>query len=87
MIAKNSSGEISSFPIVENIHKDNILYLTIVPARITKEIEIKANNLAIKTITSLKGAGIFGIEMFLDGNNNVLVNEISQDPIIQDIIA
>ena len=29
MIAKNSSGEISSFPIVENIHKDNILYLTI----------------------------------------------------------
>ena len=31
MIARNSSGEISYFPIGENIHKDNILYLTIVP--------------------------------------------------------
>jgi 5-(carboxyamino)imidazole ribonucleotide synthase len=80
MIAKNSSGEISSFPIVENIHKDNILYLTTAPAKITKEIEIKANNLAIKTITSLKGVGIFGIEMFLDKNDNVFVNEIAPRP-------
>ncbi|MER5174865.1 MAG: 5-(carboxyamino)imidazole ribonucleotide synthase [Candidatus Nitrosocosmicus sp.] len=80
MIARNSSGEISSFPIGENVHKDNILYLTIVPARITNEVESKATNLAIRTIESLKGSGIFGIEMFIDKNNNVLVNEIAPRP-------
>jgi len=80
MIARNTSGEISYFPIGENIHKDNILYLTIVPARITKDIENKATNLAIKTIESLNGSGIFGIEMFVDKNNNVLVNEIAPRP-------
>jgi 5-(carboxyamino)imidazole ribonucleotide synthase len=80
MIARNSSGEISSFPIGENIHKDNILDLTIVPARITKEVETKATNLAIRTIESLKGSGIFGIEMFIDKNDNVLINEIAPRP-------
>ncbi len=80
MIARNSSGEISYFPIGENIHKNNILYLTIVPARIPKEVETKATNLATKTIESLKGSGIFGIEMFVDKNNNVLVNEIAPRP-------
>jgi 5-(carboxyamino)imidazole ribonucleotide synthase len=80
MIARNSSGEISYFPIGENIHKDNILYLTIVPARITKDIENKATNLAIKTMESLQGSGIFGIEMFVDKNDNVLVNEIAPRP-------
>ncbi len=80
MIARNSSGEISSFPIGENIHKDNILYLTIVPARITNEVEEKATDLATRTIKSLKGSGIFGIEMFVDKNNNVLVNEIAPRP-------
>jgi 5-(carboxyamino)imidazole ribonucleotide synthase len=80
MIARNPSGEISSFPIGENIHKDNILDLTIVPARITDEVETKATNLAIKTIESLKGSGIFGIEMFVDNNDNVLINEIAPRP-------
>lgn len=80
MIARNASGDISYFPIGENIHKDNILYITTVPAKIDKEVESKAIELAIKTINSLKGAGIFGIEMFVDKNNNVLVNEIAPRP-------
>lgn len=80
MIARNSSGEISSFPIGENVHRDNILDLTIVPARITNEVEAKATNLAIKTIESLKGSGIFGIEMFVNNNDNVLINEIAPRP-------
>jgi len=80
MIAKNPSGDISAFPVAENIHKDNILYLTMVPAQITKDIEVKANSLAIKTIQALNGVGIFGIEMFVDTNDNVLVNEIAPRP-------
>ena len=50
MLARNLSGEVSAFPICENIHKENIFYLTIVPARIMKEVETKADDLTIKTI-------------------------------------
>jgi 5-(carboxyamino)imidazole ribonucleotide synthase len=80
MIARNPSGEVSAFPICENIHQENILDLTIAPARIAKKVETEANTLAIKTIESLKGSGIFGIEMFVDQNDNVLVNEIAPRP-------
>ena len=80
MIARNPSGDISYFPIGENVHKDNILHFTIAPAKIDKEIETKAIEIAVKTIKSLKGAGIFGIEMFIDKNNEVFINEITPRP-------
>ena len=80
MIARNPSGDISYFPIGENVHKDNILHFTIAPAKIDNEIETKAIEIAVKTIKSLKGAGIFGIEMFIDKNNEVFVNEIAPRP-------
>lgn len=80
MIARNSSGEISYFPITENIHRDHILDTTIVPARIDPNVALKATNLAVKTMESLKGSGIFGIEMFVDKDNNVLINEIAPRP-------
>ncbi len=80
MIARNASGCISHFPVVENIHEDHILKTTIAPARINTETELKAIDLAVRTMESLKGSGIFGIEMFLDENDEVLINEIAPRP-------
>src|ERR671915_2079079 len=64
MVARNPSGEIASFPVAENIHKNSILDTSIVPAGINHEIEQKAKRMAEMTMQVLKGAGIFGIEMF-----------------------
>ena len=80
MVARNSSGTISYFPVAENIHEDHILKTSIIPARISKETERKAIDLAVMTMKSLKGSGIFGIEMFVDEDDNVLINEIAPRP-------
>lgn len=80
MIARNPSGCISYFPVVENIHEDHILKTTIAPAQITSVAETRAIDLAVKTMESLKGSGIFGIEMFLDEDDEVLINEIAPRP-------
>src|SRR5919106_4097495 len=80
MVARNSSGQISSFPIAENIHRNSILDTTIVPARISDNATAKAEELAEKTMQALKGSGIFGIEMFLTRDEDVLVNEIAPRP-------
>ncbi len=80
MVARNLSGTISYFPIAENIHEDHILKISIIPARISKETERRAIDLAIKTMKSLKGCGIFGIEMFVDEDDDVLINEIAPRP-------
>jgi 5-(carboxyamino)imidazole ribonucleotide synthase len=80
MIARNPSGQISSFPIAENIHRNSILDTTIVPARISSTTVAKAEGVAEKTMKALKGSGIFGIEMFVTKDEQVLVNEIAPRP-------
>lgn len=80
MVARNTFGQIQSFPVVENIHTKNILFTTIAPARIPDNLANKALICAKKAIKTLKGAGIFGVEMFLKKDGSVLVNEIAPRP-------
>ena len=75
--ARSTAGEIPTFPVVENIHEDNILKMTIAPARINTDISNKAEKIAHKTMEVLHGAGVFGIEMFVTKNKEVLINEIA----------
>ena len=75
--ARNTKGEIATFPLVENIHEENILRMTIAPARVSTEISKRANQVAVRTMQVLKGAGVFAIEMFVTKENGILINEIS----------
>jgi len=75
--SRNTKGQIKTFPLVENIHEENILRETIAPARVTKEVTQKAEQIAQKIMTVLKGAGTFGIEMFVTLDNNIVINEIA----------
>ena len=75
--ARNTKGEIAAYPLVENIHEDNILKMTIAPARVSDVVISDAGEIAKKTMEVLKGAGVFGIEMFVDQNDSILINEIA----------
>ena len=75
--ARNTMGEIATYPLVENIHEENILRTTIAPARVSKEIIENAEQVAKKTMDVLKGAGVFGIEMFVTKDDRILINEIA----------
>jgi len=75
--SRNTKGQIKTYPLVENIHEKNILRETIAPARVTKEVTQKAEQIAEKIMTVLKGAGTFGIEMFVTQDNNIVINEIA----------
>ena len=75
--ARNTKGEIATYPLVENIHEDNILNMTIAPARVSDDVIRNAGEIAKKTMQVLNGAGVFGIEMFIDQNNKILINEIA----------
>jgi 5-(carboxyamino)imidazole ribonucleotide synthase len=75
--ARNIHGEIVTYPVVENIHKDNILEFTVAPARVDNNISHEADKIAKKTMDVLHGAGVFGIEMFVTKDDKVLINEIA----------
>lgn len=75
--ARNTKGEIATYPLVENIHEENILRTTIAPARVSQKIIEDAELVAKKTMDVLKGAGVFGIEMFVTKNDKIVINEIA----------
>ena len=75
--ARNTKGDIAIYPLVENIHENNILKVTIAPARVSDDVISNAGEIAKKTMEVLKGAGVFGIEMFIDQDDKILINEIA----------
>jgi len=75
--ARNTKGDIATYPLVENIHENNILKMTIVPARTSDDVISNAGDIAKKTMEVLKGAGVFGIEMFIDQDDKIIINEIA----------
>lgn len=77
MVARNIKGQIEVYPVVETVHENNICHTVFAPARVNGYVSKKAENLAKEVMTVLKGAGVFGIEMFLGKDNRVVVNEIA----------
>jgi len=75
--SRNTKGEIKTYPLVENIHEKNILRETIAPSRTSNEVSEKAEKIASNTMDVLKGAGVFGIEMFVTQDNEIVINEIA----------
>ena len=75
--SRNTKGEIKTYPLVENIHERNILRETIAPSRTSNEVSEKAGKIASNTMDVLKGAGVFGIEMFVTQNDEIVINEIA----------
>ena len=62
---------------IENIHKDQILKNSKIPAEISKNIFNQSRNWAISISEELKYIGTLCVEFFIDENENLYVNEIA----------
>lgn len=80
MIVRSVDGRVYAYPVVETIHKDNICHLCYCPARVADSVRLRAAILAENAVKSFPGAGIFGVEMFLLENGELLINEIAPRP-------
>ena len=78
--ARTPSGAVRTFPPAENVHVENILHLSIVPARISREIAEKAEALAVRIAESLNVVGLIAVEMFLTADGQLYVNELAPRP-------
>lgn len=80
IITRGTNGETAVFPVAENIHKDNILHQTIVPARISVKAEAKAIEAAKQIALALGLVGTLAVEMFLAENDELYINELAPRP-------
>ena len=79
IVARSTTGEISTFPVAENIHVNNILHQSIVPANISKKVEQEAQAYALKISESLNAVGLLGVEMFVV-DDSIVINELAPRP-------
>lgn len=78
--SRKKAGEAVTFPISENTHQDNILHLSMVPARITQEVQVRLIEIAKTIAGALNIVGTFCVETFLLKDGSVMVNEIAPRP-------
>ena len=81
MVARNIEGEISCYPVVEMLFDErvNICDIVIAPARIEESLRKEIEDISIKCIEALDGVGIFGVELFVKGDD-VYFSEVSPRP-------
>jgi 5-(carboxyamino)imidazole ribonucleotide synthase len=79
VIGARGDGETATYPVAENVHEDEILRESIVPARTSEAVREQADAVARDVLDALDGRGVFGIELF-QANDRILVNEIAPRP-------
>jgi 5-(carboxyamino)imidazole ribonucleotide synthase len=78
--ARAANGETTSFPVAENEHRNGILDVSIVPARVPDEIARKAESCAQGVAAKLGYTGVLAVEFFVTEDGELLVNEIAPRP-------
>ena len=79
IVARNCQG-VSSFPLIENQHRNGILDISYIPANVTQDIQQQASVAAINLVNQLEYVGLLTIEFFITQDNQLLVNEIAPRP-------
>lgn len=80
MVVSGLNGEIKSYPVVETIQTDNICHMVFAPASVSKNIGAIARDLSERAVKTFESAGIFGVELFINAEGDVVVNEIAPRP-------
>jgi 5-(carboxyamino)imidazole ribonucleotide synthase len=75
--ARGRDGDISTYPLGENHHETGILRRTLAPARVSPQVEERAQAIAARILTSLDYVGVMGVELFELADGELLVNEIA----------
>jgi 5-(carboxyamino)imidazole ribonucleotide synthase len=82
IVARNESGEVSTFPLVEMEFNPevNLVEFLISPSTLSFEIQQEAERIAKKIAEDLKIIGLLAVEMFLTKDGKILVNELAPRP-------
>ncbi len=81
VVCRLNSDNVQTFDPAENIHENGILAYSIVPARLSADIQQQARQMAQRLADELDYIGVLAVEMFVVGDTHELVvNEIAPRP-------
>lgn len=82
IVARNPSGEVKTYPVVEmEFHPTaNQVEYVLCPARINDKIASKARKIAEEVSEAFSHVGLLAVEMFRTQDDDILVNEVAPRP-------
>ena len=79
VLARGEDGVAACFPLAENSHRNGILDVSIVPARISATLAESARQCALRIAAALNYVGTLGVEFFIS-RGVLYVNEMAPRP-------
>ena len=82
IVARNEQGKVTTYPVVQmDFHPTaNQVEYVVCPAAIPEHLAKKAKEIALRVATQLQITGLLAVELFLDKEQNILVNEVAPRP-------
>lgn len=81
IVCRLDNDHVRTFDPAENIHENGILAYSIVPARLSSDIQQQAQQMARRLADELDYVGVLAVEMFVVGDTHELVvNEMAPRP-------
>ncbi|KAJ4200282.1 hypothetical protein NW759_015922 [Fusarium solani] len=71
--------DVYAYPAVETVHEESIC-TKVFYGKVSKEVGEKARKVACDVIRTVKGRGVFAVEMFLLANDELVINEVAPRP-------
>lgn len=80
IVSRGFDGEVTTFPVSENQHRNGILDISIIPARVSASVIQIAQEIAVRIAEKLDYRGVLCVEFFVLADGRLLVNEIAPRP-------
>jgi 5-(carboxyamino)imidazole ribonucleotide synthase len=80
ILARSARGEVAAYPVGENVHVNGILDTTSVPALLPENLSAQAIDMATRLADKLDYCGVLAVELFVTGDQQLLVNEMAPRP-------
>jgi 5-(carboxyamino)imidazole ribonucleotide synthase len=80
VVARGVSGEVAAYELVENVHRDHVLWQTRVPAPFGDAVRADADRIARRVVEALDLTGLIAVELFVMADGSLRVNELAPRP-------
>jgi 5-(carboxyamino)imidazole ribonucleotide synthase len=78
--ARGVDGWAVSYGVIENVHANHILDVSVLPADVSPDVERRAAEIARGVLESLDVVGVLCVEFFLTADGELLINELAPRP-------
>lgn len=80
IVCRGLDGKTVTYPVSENVHRNGILAVSVLPARISEETATRAREYAVRIAEALDYHGVLCVEQFVLSDGTLLVNELAPRP-------